>query len=305
MNNLYPLFNVIIALAAAPLMFGVINRIKAFFAGRKGPPLLQLYFDIWKLLRKGAVYSRTTGIFFRLAPSAGLIAVLTALLFIPCGAYPAVLFFPGDMVLVVYLLGAQRFCMLLAALDTGSSFEGMGAGRDAHFSVFSEAVLFLCLAAMSAASGSVSLNGMLFTAGGRIWQVSPPVLVVVVFVLYIVLLAENYRVPFDDPNTHLELTMIHEVMALDHGGPDLAMLEYAAALKFWILASLPAGLLFPHGMKPDFFGNAALFLGLIALTAALTGALESCAARLRLVKVPQMLTAAAALSVVALIFLAK
>ncbi len=305
MRTLYPLFNILIALAAAPLMAGIMNRVKAFFAGRKGQSLFQLYFDIGKLLRKGAVYSRTTGVFFRLAPPAGLVFILAALLFVPCGSYPAVLFFPGDMVLVVYLLGAQRFFMLLAALDTGSSFEGMGAGREARFSVFSETVLFLCLAAMSAASGSVSLNGMLFSAGGRIWQVSPPVLIVVVFVLYIVLLAENCRVPFDDPNTHLELTMIHEAMILDHGGPDLAMLEYAAALKFWILAALPAGLLFPYGLKPDFPGNAALFLGLVALTAALTGAVESGAARLRLVRVPQMLTAAAALSVVALIFLAK
>ncbi|MFA5320890.1 MAG: NADH-quinone oxidoreductase subunit H [Candidatus Omnitrophota bacterium] len=305
MNIGYPLLNMVIALLAAPLMAGMINRVKAFFAGRKGPCLLQLYFDIVKLLRKGAVYSRTTGALFRLGPPVGLISIFTALLFVPCGAYPAVLFFPGDMVFFVYLLGTQRFFMILAALDTGSSFEGMGASRDAQFSVLSEAVLFLCLAVMAAASGSVSLNGMLFSAGGKIWQVSPPVLIVVVFVLYIVLLAENYRVPFDDPNTHLELTMIHEVMALDHGGADLAMINYASSLKFWALAALPAGLLFPYGLNPDFPGNALLFLGVIAATAVLTGVVESGMARLRLLKVPQLLTAAAALSLVALIFLAK
>jgi formate hydrogenlyase subunit 4 len=290
-----------LALVLAPLLPGIINRVKAFFGGRRGVPILQLYFDLYKLAHKTPVYSRTTGWLFRAGPIVGLAAMLCALALLPFGGRPSFLSFEGDLILLVYLLGLARFVTVLAALDTGSSFEGMGASREAQFAVFAEPAFFLALAALARGGGGLSLSGIFSNLTPAAWLTASPVLILVTSSLFIVFLAENSRVPVDDPNTHLELTMIHEVMVLDHSGPDLAFIFYGAALKLWILGALIACVLLPRhsGSWPADCGS--FILAMFAI-AAVVGVVESVMGRLRLIKVPYLLMTALTFSILALIF---
>jgi formate hydrogenlyase subunit 4 len=292
------LLAVVLSVLLAPLFLAVIHRTKAVFAGRKGPPLLQPYYDLLKLARKGTVYSRTTTWVFRLGPLAGVAAALSALILLPQGGPPPAAF-PGDFVVLVYLLGAARFTTLLAALDTGSSFEGMGASRETAFSALAEPVLLLCLAVAARVSGQASLAAIDAGLTAEDWQRSAPVLVLIGVALVGVLLAENSRIPVDDPATHLELTMIHEAMILDHGGPDLGLILYGAALKLWIMGALLVGLLLPVRTGRPWPDLAAFLGGMLAL-AVVIGVVESSIARLRMSRVPQFLVGAGAFAVVAL-----
>jgi formate hydrogenlyase subunit 4 len=291
------IFHVVAAIALCPLMPGIINKVKAFFAGRMGKPVLQMYFDIGKLLRKGAVYSRTTTWIFRVSPLVSVAVGVIAVMLVPLGRTPGMLAFSGDMVMLAYLFGLSRFTTVLGAMDTGSAFEGMGASREVQFSMLAEPAMLLCLCALSALTGETSMIGMFTTmrAGTR------PVLAAAMF---IVLLAENSRIPFDDPNTHLELTMVHEVMVLDHSGPDLAFIEYGSALKFWVYGSLVAGLLMPFSFESS-WTSLASGLCILVLVAAAVGIVESVMARLRLIRVPQLLVGATILSLIGLVLVIR
>lgn len=289
----------VFGLTLAPLFLGVINRTKAWVAGRRGQPLLQAYYDLWKLLHKGAVYSRTTTWVFRLGPVAGLAAVVAALALMSFAGCPALVFFPGDLVLFAGLLGVMRFVTMIAALDTGSSFEGMGASREAWFGALAEPVLWLSLAVLVRLTGQLGLSGIQTAIGLDLWAAAAPELALVAMALFAVFLAENARIPVDDPNTHLELTMVHEVMVLDHSGPDFAFIEYAAALKHWVLASLLAGVIVPVHTGRAWIDAAAALAAMAALAVA-TGLVESVMARLRLTRVPQLLVGAGALGAMAL-----
>jgi formate hydrogenlyase subunit 4 len=285
-------------LLALPLLLpGVVNRVKAIVAGRTGPPLVQGYLDLAKLLRKGAVYSPTTTWLFRAGPVVAVASALAAGLLLPLAGRTAPLSFAGDVVVFAALLGAGRFFTVLAALDTGSSFEGMGASREASFAAFAEPVLFLVLAVLCVAAGGTGFAEVLEPVGSAAAALRHPVLAVAAVALFVVLLAENARIPVDDPNTHLELTMIHEVMVLDHGGPDLALVQYGAAVKLFLFAALLAHLVlpFPAGAA----GAAVLVAGVLAAAAGV-GVVESVMARLRLARVPQLLVGAGALAALAL-----
>ncbi|HPA79122.1 MAG TPA: NADH-quinone oxidoreductase subunit H [Kiritimatiellia bacterium] len=295
-TSVISMIHLLAGLIFAPLLPGIINRTKAVFAGRRGPPLLQAYFDIIKLLRKGAVYSRTTTWVFRLAPVIGLAAVISAMTLLPAGSAPAPISFAGDVILFAYCFGLLRFFLVAAALDTGSAFEGMGASREVQFSALAEPALLLGLAALARATGSLSLTGMFSVSA---WPVAGPALVLVAAALLIVFLAENARIPVDDPNTHLELTMIHEVMVLDYSGPDFAVILYTSSLKLWALGGLLVNIvlsLFPlKGL--DCVGG--VFVSMVLLSI-LVGIIESIMARLSLLKVPHLLAGAVALSALAL-----
>ncbi|MBI5596054.1 MAG: NADH-quinone oxidoreductase subunit H [Elusimicrobia bacterium] len=272
-------------LVLPPLLLGIIAKTKAAFGGRKGPPLLQLYYDLFKLLGKGAVYSRTTTWMFRLGPVLSLATALLAGLLAPLvGAAP--LSFPGDAVFFAYLLGLGRFVTAAAALDAGSSFEGMGASREVAFASFAEPALILAVAALAGATGSLSLGAMF---SGALWRSFGAGIVLVGGALFLVMLAENSRIPVDDPATHLELTMIHEVMVLDHGGPDLAFILYGASVRLLVWSSLLVRLALPDAPGP--YGWAAWGAG-VAVVGVLIGAVESSMARARLVHVPQFLVVA-------------
>jgi formate hydrogenlyase subunit 4 len=205
-----PLF--LLGLILAPLLLGVINRTKAICAGRKGQPLLQVYFDVIKLLRKSAVYSWTTTWIFRAGPMVSVGGLITAMMMLPCGATSGIINFSGDFVLLFYLLGIGRFFTILAALDTGSSFEGMGASREALYSALTEPVLFAVLITLVRMTGELSLSNVYTHISPVLWSSSAATLILVVVIIFVLLLTENSRIPIDDPNTHLELTMIHEVI---------------------------------------------------------------------------------------------
>ena len=287
----------LLALTLSPLLLGIINRTKALFAGRRGQPFLQTYFDLWKLLHKGAVYSRTTTWLFRAGPMLGLSAVLMAVTLVPLGNFPALIAFPADFFLFACLLGLMRFFTVLAALDTGSSFEGMGASREVFFSALAEPALLVALATLARQAGSLSLSTIFSQVSGAHWLAAGPVMALVLIALMIVLLAENSRIPVDDPNTHLELTMIHEVMVLDHGGPDFAFILYGAALKLWVLSALVVGMVVPD--TGTLWLNLVLSVGGMFLVAVIVGVVESMMARLRLLIVPQLLVGAGALAAMA------
>lgn len=291
-----PLLHPLLALLLAPLLLGIINRVKARFAGRQGRPLLQTYFDLAKLLRKGAVISRTASWMFAAGPAVSLAAVCCALLLVPAGGQAATMRFTGDFMLMAYLLGLSRLALVLAALDTGSSFEGMGASREAVFSALAEPVLFLCFLCLASHSEGLSLSAMLVGPGPAF----APEGLFVPAILFVLLLAENSRLPVDDPNTHLELTMIHEVMVLDHSGPDMAAIVYGAALKLWLFCALTVGCLLPlKGMPP--LAAWGVWLAAMGATAALVGVVESVMARLRLTRVPRLLGGAGGLAALALV----
>jgi formate hydrogenlyase subunit 4 len=301
--TLRTLLHVAALLGLPPLLVGVVNRTKALVAGRRGPPLLQAYFDLAKLLRKGAVYSRTTSWIFRAGPIVGLAAIASAGLLLGMGGAPAVLAFDGDFVLFAYLLGLARFATALAALDTGSPFEGMGAAREVTFASLAEPALFLCLLVLARATGSLSLGGMLGAALPFAWSSAAPALVLAAIGLFVVALAENARIPVDDPNTHLELTMIHEVMVLDHGGPDFALILYGASMKLFLFGAILSRLVLGHG-EGALLSEALFLAGLLAFAVGV-GLVESFMARLRMTRVPQLLVGASVLSAFALVLLLR
>jgi formate hydrogenlyase subunit 4 len=191
----------------------------------------------------------------------------------------------------------MRFFTVLAALDTGSSFEGMGASREVFFSALAEPALLVALATLARQAGSLSLSTIFSQVSGGHWLQAGPVMALVLIALMVVLLAENSRIPVDDPNTHLELTMIHEVMVLDHGGPDFAIIIYGAALKLWVLSALIVSMVVPDTGTP--WLNLVLSVGGMFLVAVVVGMVESAMARLRLLIVPQLLVGAGALAAMA------
>ncbi len=295
-NWIFPLS----AMLLAPLLQGVINKVKAAFAGRKGPKLLQLYYDLAKLLRKGSVYSHSTTVVFKIGTPMILACTLVALLILPWGGMPAPLSFAGDFILLLYLLALARFFLVLSALDTASAFEGMGASREVLYSALAEPSLMLGFLVLILHTGSTGLSGISSGIGFADWQSSAPVLLMVAFSWFFVLLTENSRIPVDDPNTHLELTMIHEVMILDHSGPDLAMLEYTSALKLWIFGTLFINLIIPFRME-NLFYQVCIFIPSMFIVSLLIGITESVMARLKLLTIPKVLVGSASLGIIALL----
>jgi formate hydrogenlyase subunit 4 len=284
--NTSNLVNVLLPLLLAPLVSGIINRTKAVFAGRKGQPLLQGYFDIIKLCGKNFVYSRTVSPLFRIAPVVNLSATLFILTMIPVFGSAPLLSFPGDIILIAYFFGLARFFTIIAALDTGSSFEGMGASREAFFSLIAELSLFTIFIIMALACHSFSLSEIFAVLPVKIGSV--PLLLLLACSLFVILLLECCRIPFDDPNTHLELTMIHEVMILDYGSADLALIEYASGLKMWIYASLIVQIVIPALFAHPAVSQAVNVAGVFSVAVAV-GLVESTLARFRLRKTPYVL----------------
>ena len=284
----------IFMLIAAPLLPGIINKVKAFFAGRKGPSVFQLYYDLIKLVRKECIVTHTSGGVLALAPCLTLATTLIAACFLPHGDGMSPLAFAGDAILFFYLLGMGRFITALGALDTGSSFEGMGASREMQFSAMVEGAVFCIIGFMAVLTkeSNLSLSAAAITPNAL--HIVSSLLTAGAF--FVVLLAENSRVPVDDPETHLELTMIHEAMVLDYAGPDMALILYGSALKLWIFSAFFVILL------PGVGGTIWALPG-IFLTVVLVGILESCMARYRFLKVPQMLFGALAVALLGLCFL--
>jgi formate hydrogenlyase subunit 4 len=274
-----------------PLLVGVVNRTKAVAAGRRGPGLLQPYFDLFKLARKEVALSRTTTWIFVAAPALAVATAVLGGLLVPLGSFAAPVSFGGDFVFLAYLFALGRFFAAAAALDTGSPFEGMGAAREVGFSWLTEPALFFAFLALARLSGSLRLSQMLRATEGGLWLERTAPLLLVAAGLFIVLLAECSRMPVDDPGTHLELTMIHEVMVLDHSGPLLGLVEYGAAVKLFVLEAMLLHVMAPTAAVGGWPGYLLFLLGLAGVAVGI-GFVESVMARLRLLHVPTLLIAA-------------
>ena len=287
------LLRVVLWLLLPPLLPGIINKVKAWVAGRRGPPLLQLYYDLARLWRKGVVLSTLASPGFVVGPAIAWVALACAALLMPLGPAHAALSFQGDFLLVIYLLALARFCTAWAALETGSAFEGMGAAREVSYAVLSEAAIIAAVLSLSVQTGTTSLAAMLAPS-------AKAGAVLLAAGLFIVLLAENCRVPFDDPNTHLELTMIHEVMVLDHSGPPLAVILHGASIKLLFFCLFLAEAVLPIGRLSQAKGAVLLLAGILSVTVSV-GLVESLMARLAFRRVPLMLTTAFLLCLFALL----
>jgi formate hydrogenlyase subunit 4 len=258
---------------------------KASLRGAKVRAFCSPIKDIIRLLRKGTVYSTTTGFIFRIAPAAYLASILMAVLMLPHGDLPGLISFEGDFVMFAYILGFGKFLMIIAALDTGSSFEGMGASREALFSMLIEPAFFIVMGSLALLTGHTSFYDI-FNALHFGSHISYLIGVLAASVLLFIAMIENSRMPVDDPKTHLELTMIHEVMVLDNSGFDLGMILYATPLKFVMYGTLIANF---------FIGELALiwsipaFFGIQMVFAVTAGMIESFMARFRMSHNPQFI----------------
>lgn len=283
----------VVWLVLAPLLPGIINKVKAWVAGRRGPPVLQLYYDLAKLWRKGVVLSTLASPGFVTGPAVAWVALTVAALLMPLGPLGGIVSFRGDALLLIYLLALARFGTAWAAMETGSAFEGMGAAREVSYAVLAEATLIAGILSLSVQTGSISLVTMLSPSAGA-------GAVLLAAGLFTVLLAENCRVPFDDPNTHLELTMIHEAMVLDHSGPLLATVLHGASVKLLLFAVLLVQAVLPMGELPPLAAAGELAAGVLTVTVGV-GLVESLLARLAFRRVPLILTMAFLLCLFALL----
>ncbi len=257
---------------------GIVIRTKSIASGRKGPGIFQPIKDIIRLFKKGAVYSETTSFIFQIAPSIYFASVIMAIMVIPFGQYKGIISFEGDFVFFAYVLAIGKFFSIISALDTGSSFEGMGASREALYSMLAEPAFFLLMGSLSLLTGYTSFHEIFMTFHFGTY-VSYAIGVMATFVLVMICMIENSRMPIDDPKTHLELTMIHEVMILDNSGFDLGLILHATNLKFAMYGALIANLYF--GDLPLYY-SIPIFLVIQTLFAVSVGLLESFTARYRM-----------------------
>jgi formate hydrogenlyase subunit 4 len=271
---------------------GIIIRTKSIASGRKGPPLIQPVKDVIRLFRKGSVYSETTSIIFRIAPVIYFSSVLMACLVIPFGSYKGIVSFDGDFIFFAYILALGKFFSIISAMDTGSSFEGMGASREALYSMFAEPAFFILIGSFALLTGNTSFydifstlhlgSSITYTLGG-----------LAAFVLVMIAMIENSRMPVDDPKTHLELTMIHEVMILDNSGFDLGLILTTGYLKFAMYGAIISGFFIS---ELSMLWAIVLFLGIQVLFAVTVGLIESFMARFRMSHNPQFILALSSVS---------
>ena len=284
-----------IALLTAPLFPGIILKVKAFFAGKQGPPLFIKYFTVLKLLRKGSVYSTSTTFVFKLGPIVSFATALIVLLFFPFGGSAPLFSFTGDVIVLFYVMATGRFFTVAAALDTASPFEGMGAAREVFFSTLAEVTIFTILILFYRLNGSLSFVEY-FSGVNQICLLSASgaLLLFVIVALFMVLLTENSRVPVDDPATHLELTMIHEVMILDHSGPDLALIELGSFYKLFFYSAFITQIIYPFQSASGVV-NGLIFYAILSCVYVAIGITESIMARFKMNLVPQFILTSFAL----------
>ncbi|MCI4624933.1 MAG: NADH-quinone oxidoreductase subunit H [Candidatus Magnetoovum sp. WYHC-5] len=311
----------VLMIVVALLMPGLINKVKALWGGRQGASILQPIYDICRLFHKSQVISETTSPIFRVAPSINLVASLCAGLVVPVAGKESLIYFNGDFVFFAYILALGRFFTVLGALDTGSSFEGMGASREVTFSALIEPAFFIIMGAMAMLTGYTSFSQIFSLIPGllqnikinddgvsiaeliRLWAHSELLVAAVCgnIVFLIMILVEASRLPVDDPTTHLELTMIHEVMVLDNSGIDLAFIQWASALKIGMLGTLIVALILPAALY--MWSAVMLYLFLMLLVAITIGSIESVMARLRMTHVPQFVLGASSIALIVLAIL--
>jgi|GEM_PF-99179 len=298
------LFNKLYLLLIALCVFlfpGIILRVKALASGRKGAGILQPWKDMWRSVRKGSVYSTTTSIIFQIAPTIYLASVLCAVALLPFDGQPSLLSFKGDFVFFAYILALGRFFMVIAALDTGSPFEGMGANREALYGLLVEPSFFILVGSLAMLTGYTSFQDIYTHLNFEDDYFEVVLGLLATYLLVQIALIENSRMPVDDPTTHLELTMIHEVMILDNSGIDLAMVQLSSHIKFVIYGTLIANFFLVKQVLNDnftFLVNSLIFVGINVLFAITIGWVESFRARNPLPKNPQFIIALSSVAVI-------
>lgn len=296
MNDMILFFIVqtVFVILAAPLVNGIIKKIKALTQKRTGAPLLQMYYDLFKLFNKTSVVSDVASWIFQVTPYIVIATALVAALIVPVTTLIKPLWSTGDMILLVYILALGRFFMMLAALDTGSTFGGMGASREAMISALIEPTILVALITVALMANSTSVFEMMRFMQTVDHPLIHPVYLMLFFALVIVILAETARIPVDDPATHLELTMVHEAMLLEYSGRSLALMELAAAIKQLVFITLLINLFLPHDQILGLGGGAAvglsllLYLAKVVMAAVLIAIVEVSTVKLRLFSIPNL-----------------
>jgi formate hydrogenlyase subunit 4 len=273
---------------------GLIVRIKSIASGRKGPDFLQPLKNVWVLMHKGVVYSDTSGIITRLAPVVVIASLSVASLMVPVAGFKPLISFTGDFILFSYLIALSRFMMIIASFDTGSSFEGMGASREALYGMLIEPALFIVIAGLVVFTGQFSLSTLFINSQG----IGSNLIygLIISYILGNITIVENSRIPVDDPKTHLELTMIHEVMVLDASGFNLALIQLTSFLKFAIFGSLIASIMIPYDLP--LIWRVFAFFGVQFLFGAILGLIESFRARFRMNRNQQFILTITLISVI-------
>lgn len=279
------LIQLLVILLLAPLVNGVIQKIKALSQKRRGAPLLQQYRDLFKLLKKSAVVSETASWIFKAAPYVMLATAVGAAM---------LLLLPGDLILFFYLLALGRFFMILAGMDTGGTFGGMGSSREAMISALVEPAILVTVFAVGLQAGSTSAGAVLLHSQALGLPFAHPVYILCALAMLIIIIAETSRIPVDDPATHLELTMVHEAMILEYTGRHLALMEFGAAVKQLALMAFWVNIFWPHDQLIAIGGIGGLALSLlifvlkILLLAALIAVIETITVKFRFFSVPNL-----------------
>lgn len=301
---LWGLGQLLVLIAAAPLVQGLVKKVKALLQGRYGPPVWQPYADLWKYLHKDEVMSDHASWLYRFAPYGVFAATVAAAATVPAGWAPAWLSATGDLVVLVYLLGAARILTALAGMDTGSAFGAMGSSREMFVSSLAEPVLFVTLLATALPMGTTNVTRIAdrLAAHNSLWLSPPFYLVLLAF--FIVVITETGRIPVDNPDTHLELTMFHEGMLLEYSGPRLGFMLWSAWIKQLVLFTVLIDFTVPWGLGRGPGGAlwGLAWYGLKVMGVAIVVAfIEMSYAKIRFFRIPRLLGAALTLSVIAIV----
>jgi len=289
---LYLAINTVVVLATAPLFVSLIKKVKAWTQGRQGPSVFQTYYTLKKLLKKEVIYASASSRITRVTPLVNMAAMLVAALFVPLVFVPEPVGGIGNIILFLYLLALAKFFMALAGLDAGSSFGGMGSSREMSISAIIEPTTIIVFAALAFVFKTLNVFDM-FALSAASGTLTTPILILVGISLFIILMVETSRIPVDNPETHLELTMIHEGMLLEQSGRNLALMELSAAVKLTILMALLVNLILPFGLATT-LGVAGLCFAAVlfvvkgAILAGIIGLFESSMAKMRFFQLPSL-----------------
>jgi formate hydrogenlyase subunit 4 len=293
------IISIIIILGMAPLFAGMVNKQKAILTGRVGAPIFQPYYELRRLFKKETINSTGSSFISRVSPLINLVTLIVAAAMLPVGFWKPLISFDGDIILFAYILGLARFFQILAAMDIGNSFEGMGAAREATFALFAEPIFFFTIGSISFISGWTSLYDIYHSI--ELTNISYEVFIVICSIsVFMLAVTECSRMPVDDPNTHLELTMIHEVMILDNSGLDLFLYQYSSYIKLFIYTILEISFFYPFSRQSYLMGILIFITGVIALSFML-GIIETITSRYKMKNVPQYLLFATAIGILNLL----
>lgn len=299
LDILQGIISIIIILGLAPLFAGMVNKQKAILTGRIGAPILQPFYELQRLVKKETINAATSSVLSRVSPVLNLVTLIIAAAILPVGFWKPLISFNGDIILFAYILSLARFFQILAAMDIGSSFEGMGAAREATFALFAEPIFFFTIGSISIISGFTSLYDIYHSI--RLDNISYEVFIVICSIsVFMLAVTECSRMPVDDPNTHLELTMIHEVMILDNSGIDLFLYQYSSYVKLFIYAVLEISFFYPFSKQSYLLGILIFVTGSVALTFTL-GMVETITSRYKMKNIPLYLLFATAIGILNLL----